>query len=111
VEKIKHAKPRNGLELISVEQLKIADKAATGLRVELPDSPPLVAIIGNRGFVMCGFLNIEAAEKLNVTAAMVSGVKTFEDVLRAEIKAATSKAKMKGITVGMKGEEAIKLLI
>ena len=97
--------------MICVEQLKIVDKAATGLRVELPDSPPLVAIIGNGGFVMCGFLNIEAAEKLNVTAAMVSGVKTFEDVLRAEIRAVTSKAKMKGITVGMKGEEAIRLLI
>jgi uncharacterized protein YunC (DUF1805 family) len=97
--------------LICVEQLKIADKAATGLRVALPDSPPLVAIIGNAGFVMCGFLNIEAAERLNVTAAMVSGVKTFEDVLRAEIKAATSKAKMRGINVGMKGEEAIRLLV
>ena len=97
--------------MITVEQLKIADKSATGLRVELPDSPPLVAIIGSKGFVMCGFLNIEAAEKLNVTAAMVSGVKTFEDVLKAEIKTATSKAKMKGITVGMKGEEAIRLLV
>jgi len=97
--------------LISVEQLKIADKAATGLKVELPDSPPLVAIIGSTGFVMCGFLNTEAAEKLNVTAAMVSRVKTFEDVLKAEIKAATTKAKIKGITVGMKGEEAIRLLI
>jgi len=97
--------------LISVEQLKIADKAATGLKVELPDSPPLVAIIGSTGFVMCGFLNVEAAEKLNVTAAMVSGVKTFEDVLKAEIKAATTKAKIKGITVVMKGEEAIRLLI
>jgi uncharacterized protein YunC (DUF1805 family) len=94
-----------------VEQLKIAGKAATGLKVELPDSPPLVAIIGGEGFVMCGFLNIEAAEKLNVTAAMVSGVKTFEDVLKAEIKAATSKARMKGVIVGMKGEEAVRLLV
>jgi uncharacterized protein YunC (DUF1805 family) len=97
--------------LICVEQLKIASKAATGLKVELPNSPPLVAIIGGAGFVMCGFLNIEAAEKLNVTAAMVSGVKTFEDVLRAEIKATTSGARMKGVTVGMKGEEAVRLLV
>jgi uncharacterized protein YunC (DUF1805 family) len=97
--------------LICVEQLKIAGKVATGLKVELPDSPPLVAILGGGGFVMCGFLNIEAAEKLNATAAMVSGVKTFEDVLNAEIKATTSKARMKGVTVGMKGEEAVRLLV
>lgn len=92
------------------EQLRIADKTATGLLVELPDSPPLVMIIGKTGFIMCGFLNIIAAEKLNVVAAMVSGVKSFEDVLKAEVKAVTTKAKMKGISVGMKGEDALKLL-
>jgi uncharacterized protein YunC (DUF1805 family) len=93
------------------EQLKIADKTATGLLVELPDSPPLVMIIGKTGFIMCGFLNIDAAEKLNVAAAMVSGVKSFEDVLKAKVKAATSKARMKGVSMGMKGEEALKLLV
>lgn len=93
------------------EQLKIADKTATGLLVELPDSPPLVMIIGKTGFLMCGFLNMEAAEKLNVVAAMVSGVKSFDDVLNAEIKAVTSKASMKGISAGMKGEDALKLLV
>jgi uncharacterized protein YunC (DUF1805 family) len=93
------------------EQLEIADKIATGLLVELPDSPPLVMIIGKTGFIMCGFLNMDTAEKLNVAAAMVSGVKSFEDVLKAEVKAATSKARMKGINVGMKGEDALKLLV
>jgi len=97
--------------LISTEQLIIDNKAAIGLKVDLPDSPPLLVVIGKTGFVMCGFLNIEAAEKLNVVAAMVSGVRTFEDVLKADIKAVTSTAKMRGISVGMKGEEAIKLLI
>lgn len=96
--------------MICVEQLSIDNKTATGLKVDLPDSPPLLAIIGKSGFVICGFLNIEAAEKLNVTAAVVSGVRTFEDVLKAEVKAVTSKAKTKGVTVGMKGEEALKLL-
>lgn len=93
------------------EQLKIADKTATGLLVELPDSPPLVMIIGKTGFIMCGFLNVDAAEKLNVAAAMVSGVKSFEDILKAEVKAATTRAKMKGVKVGMRGEEALKLLV
>jgi uncharacterized protein YunC (DUF1805 family) len=91
--------------------LKIGDKAAFGLRAELPDSPPLLLVVGRTGFVMCGFLNIEVAEKLNVTAAMVSGVETFDDFLLAEIKAVTSKAQIKGIKVGMKCEDAVKLLI
>ena len=97
--------------MINVTSLKIDDKVAVGLRVDLPDSPPLLLIVGRTGFVMCGFLNIDVAEKVNVTAAMVSGVKTFDDVLEAEIKAVTSKAQMNGIKVGMKGKEAVKLLL
>ena len=97
--------------MIHTTPLKINDKTATGLKVDLPDSPPLVMIIGQTGFIMCGFLNMEAAEKLNVAAATVSGVKNFEDVLEAEIKAVTSKAERKGIKVGMKGRDAVKLLL
>lgn len=97
--------------MIDVTPLKIVDKTAVGLRVDLPDSPPLVLIIGRTGFVGCGFINIEAAEKLNVSAATVSGVKSFDDVLNAEIKAATSKAQAQGIKLGMNGKDAVKRLL
>jgi uncharacterized protein YunC (DUF1805 family) len=66
--------------------------------------------MGEKGFVMCGFLNVESAEKLGVTAAVVSGVKTFDDVLNGQVKAVTSKAKNLGIEVGMKGADALKLM-
>ncbi len=97
--------------MIEVSPLRIDEKTAMGLRVELPDSPPLLMIIGKTGFVGCGFINIDAAEKLNVAAATVTGVRSFEDVLNAEVKTVTSKAKTKGFRVGMKGKEAVKLLL
>lgn len=96
--------------MIEVGRVKVDGYTASGLRVDLPDSPPLVAIIGEKGFVMCGFLNVDAAEKLGVTAAVVSGVKTFDDVLKAEVKAVTSKAELRGIKRGMTGLEALRLL-
>jgi len=88
--------------------VKVDGKNCLGLRVDLPDSPPLLLLIAEKGFVMCGFLNVEAAERLGVAAAMVSGVKTFDDVLEAYVKAVTSKAKSVGVEVGMKGAEALK---
>jgi uncharacterized protein YunC (DUF1805 family) len=97
--------------MIEVSPLRIGEKTATGLRVELPNSPPLLMIIGQTGFVGCGFINIDAAEKLNVAAATVTGVKSFEDVLDAAVKAVTSKAQTAGVRVGMKGKEAVKLLL
>jgi uncharacterized protein YunC (DUF1805 family) len=96
--------------MISVTSLKVDGENFTGLRAELPESPPLLIVIAEKGFVMCGFLNVEAAEKFNVTAAVVSGVKTFDDVLNGQVKAVTSKAKSLGVQTGMKGADALKLM-
>jgi len=96
--------------LIYIEKIKIDDKTVLGLKVELPDSPPLLLMVGEKGFIMCGYLNVEVAERLQVAAAMVSGVKSFQDVLEAEIKAVTSKARELGISLGMKGREALRKL-
>lgn len=97
-------------ELINVATVKIDGKSCQGVHADLPDSPPLLLIIAEKGFVMCGFLNVEIAEKLGVAAAVVSGVKTFEDVMNGQVKALTSKAKSLGVEVGMKGTNALKLM-
>ena len=96
--------------MINIMPVKVDGKNCQGLRVDLPESPPLLLIIAEKGFVMCGFLNIEAAEKLGVAAAVVSGVNSFEDVLNAQVKAATSKAKNLGVEIGLKGREALEHL-
>ncbi len=97
--------------MICIEKVKVNEKSVLGLKVELPNSPPLLLMVGEKGFVMCGYLNMEVAEKLQVAAAMVSGVKSFQDVLESEIKAATSKAKELGINIGMKSQEALQKII
>lgn len=97
--------------MINIECLRVDNKACLGVKVELPDSPPLLLMIAEKGFVMCAFLNIEAAEKLAVAAAVVSGVKDFQDVLDAEIRAVTSKAKAIGVDVGIKGSDALKQMM
>jgi uncharacterized protein YunC (DUF1805 family) len=94
--------------MISVMSVRVYDKTCLGVKVELPGSPPLLLVIAEKGFVMCGFLNVDVAEKLSVAAAVVSGVKSFEDVLDADVKAVTSRAKMLGVEVGMKGVDALK---
>lgn len=95
--------------MIDVTSLKINGACFSGVRVDLPDCPaPLLLIVADKGFVMCGFLNVEAAERLNVAAAVVSGVKSFEDVFGAQVKAVTSKARALGVEVGMRGDEALK---
>jgi len=97
--------------MIHIAQLQFDGKAALGLKVELPDSPPLLLIVGRHGFLMCGFLNMEAAEKLNVAAAIVSEVKSFEEMLDKEVIAVSSKAEKYGAKQGMLGREIVKLFM
>jgi len=95
--------------MINITSLKVDGRCFSGMRVDLPDCPaPLLLIIADKGFVMCGFLNVEVAEKLNAAAAVVSGVKSFEDVLNALVKVVTSKARSLGVEVGMKGDETLR---
>lgn len=94
--------------MIHVAQLCLDGEKALGLKVELPESPPLMLIVGKRGFLMCGFLNMEVAEKLSVAAAVVSGVKSFEEMLSKEVKVVSSKAEALGVKAGMSGKEAVK---
>ncbi len=86
--------------MIMVETLEIDGKFYQGLKVELKGLPPLILIEGNKGFIMCGYLNIDVAESLGATAACVSGVNNWEDVINAQIKVATSKARALGLEPG-----------
>lgn len=70
----------------------------------------LLLIKADRGFIMCGYLNIETAEMLNDAACIVRGVKNFDDMLNAKIIKATSKAKEIGIKEGMSGKDALEIL-
>ncbi len=95
---------------IRIKNLNIAGRSLTGMEIELPNAPNLVLLRGEKGFVMCGYLNIDVCEKLGIIAAMVSGVKTVEDLLDAQIKASTTKAKELGIVPGKKVREIIDLI-
>lgn len=95
------------MEKREVLRVKRVGDGVVGLEIELPDSPPLVLLAGKRAFVMCGFLNIELAEKFGVPCARVTGVKSVEDVLEREIGEATTKAKDLGITPGLKVKEVL----
>lgn len=86
--------------------LSIDGKAAEGFEIALPKAP-LVLAAGKDGFVMCGYLNVDTADKLGVAAAIVRGVNTVDDLLAAKVQALSKAAAEKGVTAGMTGREAL----
>jgi uncharacterized protein YunC (DUF1805 family) len=84
-------------------------KGCQGVKVELPNANFLL-IAATKGFIMCGYLNMETAERLGDAACIVTGVKSFDDMLTAGVMKASAKAKELGIKEGMSGEAALKIL-
>jgi len=69
----------------------------------------LLIIKGERGFLGCGYINVDACNRTGEACALVIGVKTHEDMLDADIKAVSREAERLGVRVGMKGREALEL--
>ncbi len=89
-----------------VEDIKLENGTAVGLKFKLQNAP-LVLVKAERGFVMCGYLNMDVADRLGDIACKVSGVSNFDNLLEAEIIELTEKAKDIGIQPGMHGKEAL----
>ncbi|MFI3290327.1 MAG: DUF1805 domain-containing protein [Opitutales bacterium] len=73
-------------------ELQINDKVFQGVSVELPVAPLLI-IKSDKGFLACGYVQIDTASRLGEVAAIVTGVSDFDDMLNAPIKFLSEKAK------------------
>jgi uncharacterized protein YunC (DUF1805 family) len=93
---------------MKTREILIDDKKATGIEIELPGAPLLLAK-GLKGFVMCGYLDLHTAERVNAPAAIVRGVKTLDDLLTAPVVAVSAAAASLGVKPGMTGYEALEL--
>jgi len=95
--------------MITIEPVDVDGLRVMGVKVELAHAPILL-LVSKKGFIGCGYFSVETANKLGDVMAVVSGVRTFEDVLNAHIISASEKAQEMGITAGMKGKDAVNLL-
>ena len=63
-----------------------------------------MVIRGSRGFLACSYVNIETADRLGHAAAVVSGVKNFDDMLAAKVRRVSQAAhffRLRGFFRGM----------
>jgi len=95
--------------MVRNELIDLGGEVVTGVEVGLPNAP-LLMLVGSKGFVGCGYFKMEVAERFSHGLALVSGVRSFEDVLKAEITAVSPAAAACGVTPGMTGAEAARLL-
>lgn len=98
--------------MITITPLTVEGKTVQGTLLAAPGGeghPNMIVVTGSKGYLMCGYLNLAAAEKFGDAAVLVGGA-DFDAVLSNPIKGMTSAAREAGVKEGMTGEEAAALL-
>ncbi len=95
--------------MIEIKKLRVLDKEADAVSINTGKTFALI-IKAERGFLGCGYFDINVANKVGDVAAIVTGVKTFEDMLNAKLVAVSNEAKKLGIKEDMNGKQALALM-
>lgn len=95
--------------MIREQKVRISGSEYEYLRMDMGNAP-LVIVKGRRGYVMCGYLNLDAANKLGDCAVRVTGVEDLESVLESTAVGISDAARNLGILDGQKVAEFIHLL-
>ena len=89
--------------------LTVSGKTLEALRFKL-GAKNLIVIKGSRGYVMCGYLNLNTAEKFHEIAVIVSGVSTISSMIKGCVFNLSSEAKKLGIYKNQPIRDVLKII-
>jgi len=97
--------------LTEVRDIKFKENVGTAIsQKDAVSGKSLIAIFGSNGFIMCGLLDMNAADKLGMVAAKVSGVNSIDELLEKKVVAITNNAEKLGVSLGISGLEALEIM-
>ena len=71
----------------------------------------VLLVKAKKGMLGCGYFSIDAANKLGDALAVVTGVNDFDQMLAAQVKLVSDKARELGVSEGMSGKQALEKMI
>jgi len=96
--------------MVTMTPVVIDNHQFTAITVKLPKTN-FMAVTSEKGYIMCGALDVallnEKLKDRGIIAGRAVGVRTIEQLLDAPLESVTLEAENKGITVGMKGKDAL----
>lgn len=95
--------------MITTKKIKIGDKQTEGVNV-FTGNVNILLIKAKNGLLGCGYFDVGVANKFDDAMAVVTGVKSFDDMLKAKVVKVSNKAKELGVKEGMVGEDALAIM-
>ena len=95
--------------MLRYKKIRIGKKYIEALCLNL-QSKNLILIKGRHGYIMCGYLNMKAAQKFKDAAVKITGISSIEEALKASVHSCTGSARKLGISKGQPVKEVLKII-
>lgn len=96
--------------VLNMTPIEIEGQTFLAITLKLPKTN-FMAVTSDQGYIMCGALDVallnEKLHERKIIAGRAVGVRTIEQLLEAPLESVTLEAEQMGITVGMKGKDAL----
>lgn len=77
-------------------------------KYHIPLQSPLLLIKTKKGGILgCGYLSVDTFNRTGEPGAIVRGVNSHDDMMKAKVLAVSDAARALGVEPGMSGEEAL----
>ena len=95
--------------MLTYKKIKVGRKTIEAIALPLA-SKTLIVLRGSKGYIMCGYLNLIAAQKLNDVAVKIVGVSNIKEAVNARVYALSAQAKKRGIYKGQAIKDVLKII-
>ena len=95
---------------MEIQYIDLNGSKLKGVKISTNNTAILI-IEAPKGFLGCGYFDIEVANKYNDAAAIVTGVKNLKEMLQKPIQKVSKAAQDLGIKVGSLGVEALQKMV
>ncbi len=89
-----------------MDTIKINEKTFNAYTVPT-NNVSMMMINASSGMLACGYISMDAANKFGDAMAIVRGVSSYDDMLKASVCEVSQKASELGVKVGMTGADAL----
>ena len=95
--------------MLVTKKIKIGKNYIEALMMKF-QTKNLIVLSGKKGYVMCGYLNLKAAQKFNDVAVKITGVSTINEALNSQVHSCTTGARALGIKKGQRIKEVLSII-
>jgi len=92
------------------KEIIINGQTVKGHEIQLKNAK-FISIIAKNGYIMCGYLNMDTANKFSDCAVIIKGVNSIDEMLTKEVFSISKTSDAIGVKPGMTGLDAIKLML